>query len=325
MSYRINNSAECWADGVFCVPVSVVKNNMNFADEAKLKALLFSLSNAKNVETKAVASALKISESEAEEALEFWVNEGILLSSEDEALPVEAKVETQVVKKFESLPVPNLSPRDIVVMCSENSELANLLRSAEQIMSSTLSGSMKSNLINMATYYGLPVPVIITLLEYYKSEREAGKSITTRHLQNMAREWANEEIFSLDAASKKLQELKNVDELWNDVIALCEFDYKKPSASQRKMLVRWMTDFDNEMIFFACNIMKKYNEKDNHSLKIVDNILKEWKRKGFKTPADVKAQPKKEDKKKSGKLKSKPSFDIDEIEKNAILNDNYDI
>ena len=326
MKYRINNSAECWAEGVFCVPKAVVEKHMNFADEVKLRVLLYVLYETKVEGVKEAAEALRISEAEVGEALEFWVGEGLLTSDgADEIKSVEKEEETEIKLKLEALPVPNLTPRDIVAMCSENSELANLLRSAEQILSSTLSHSMKSNLVNMATSDGLPVSVIITLLEYYRGEREAGKNITTRHLQRMAKEWAEAEVNSLEAASEKLQELKNCDELWSEVITLCEFDYKKPSSSQRKMVVRWLNDFDSEMVFFACNTMKKYNDEDKRSIKIVDNILKEWKRKGFKTPADVKAQPGKEDKKKDGKLKSKPSFDIDEIEKNAILNDDYDI
>lgn len=324
MSIRINNSAECWAEGVFCVPKSVAEKNMNFADEAKLKTLLLILSSGEAVDAEELAEKLKLSKSEVEEAIEFWLGEGILI---DDNSPVTqpAAEEIAVKRSFEALPVPNLTPKDIVAMCAENPELSNLLQSAQQILSSTLSHSMKSNLVNMATYYGLPVPVIITLLEYYNTERQAGKSITTRHLQLMARQWAEDEVNSLEAASEKLQELKDSDELWNDVIALCEFDYKKPSSAQRKMVCRWMADFENEMVFFACNTMKKYNDEEKRSIKQVDNILKEWKRKGFKTPADVKAQPKKDKKKKDGNLNRKPSFDIEKIAKRAKLNDDYDI
>ena len=325
MSVRINNSADCWAEGVFCVPKAVAEKNMNFADEKKLKTLLLILSEGGAVNADELSEKLKISKSEVEEAIEFWLGEGILVDDNSPEVKPSAVEEAEVKKSFEALPVPNLTPKDIVAMCAENPELSSLLQSAQQILSSTLSHSMKSNLVNMATYYGLPVPVIITLLEYYNTERQAGKSITTRHLQIMARQWAEDEVSSLEDASRKLQELKDTDELWGDVIALCEFDYKKPSSAQRKMVCRWMNDFENEMIFFACNTMKKYNDEEKRSIKQVDNILKEWKRKGFKTPEDVKAQPKKDKKKKSGKLESKPSFDIDEIEMEAILNDDFDI
>jgi DNA replication protein DnaD len=72
--------------------------------------------------------------------------------------------------------------------------------------------------------------------------------------------------------------------------------------------------------------MKKYNEKDKQSLKEIDNILKDWKRKGCTTPDEVKAyKPEANKKKNDNKLNSTPSFNIDEITKNAMLNDDYDI
>ena len=324
MSFRINVSGECWENGVFCVPKSVAENSINFADEIKIKVLLLVLSEGKAADVETIASRLKISKEEAEEALGFWANEDILYDSEDTA-PPEKSAESPAPKAFEALPVPSLTPKDIVKICSENPELAELLRSSERALKSTLSASMKSNIINMATYYGLPVPVIITLLEYYKTERDKGKSITTRTLQNMAKEWANEGVSSLEEASLKLQQLKDAGELWGNVISLCELDFRKPTSAQMKMLSRWMADFDDEMIFFACNTMKKYTDEEKRSLKAVDNILKEWKRKGFKTPDDVKAKPAEREKKNDKKLKRKPSFDIDKIAKKAKLNDNYDI
>ncbi len=322
MGWRINNLSPYWEGGVFCVPKAVADGLMNFADEIKLKALLIILSEGK-ADTDGLVSRLKISKSEAEETLIFWANEGILTDGADSPAPA-PKEETQK-KSLESLPVPNLTPKDIVRMCIEQPELAELLRSSEEILASTLSNSMKSNIINMATYYGLPVPVIVTLLQYYKGERDKGKSVTTRTLQNMAKEWANEEIDSLEAADAKLQEIKSCEELWGEVLSRCELDYMKPSSAQKKMLSRWLKDFSQEMIFFACNTMKKYVKEEEKSVRAVDNILKEWKRKGFKTPDDVKAQPKKDAKKKDGKLRRAPSFNIDEIAKKAKLNDDYDI
>ena len=323
MSWRINNASPYWADGVFCVPKAVADRLLNFADETKIKALLIILSCGK-ADINILSEKLRISNDEAEEILIFWANEGILTDGSD--IPEANEKESEPVKKpLETLPVPSLTPKDIVKMCSEQPELADLLQSSEKILASTLSGSMKSNIINMATYYGLPVSVIVTLLEYYKSERDKGKSITTRTLQLMAKDWANEGVNSLEEASAKLQELKSADELWGDVLSKCEIDFRKPTSAQMKMMARWISDFENDMIFFACNTMKKYNDEDKRSVKAVDNILKEWKRKGFKTPADVKSQPKTKTKTNDKKLKRKPSFDIDEIAKKAKLNDNYDI
>ncbi len=323
MGYILNSSADCWQDGVICLPRSVCEKHLKFADENKLKALLLLVSQGGACDKNDIAKLLSLDADEAAECLDFWVGEGILKNAEDTAAQAEASAQADK-KAYEVLPVPNLTPKDIVRICSENEEIRGLLITAETILMSTLSNSMKSNLVNMVNYYGLPASVVVTLLNYYKSERDAGKNITTRNLNLMAKQWADDGVKTLDEASKKLQELSSCEELWSEVITLCGFDYRKPTSAQIKMLARWRDDFDKEMIFFSCNTMKKYTEEDKQSLKIVDNILKDWKRKGFKTPADVKAQPKKEDR-KGDKLKRKPSFDIDEIKKKAELNDDFDI
>ena len=329
MTYRIMPTGEIWNGGVFCVPKIVAESGLYFASELQVKVLLVLLSNSGSIDVKTASEMLKVDEYSIEEALEYWINEGVI--TKDCLSPVkpeaEAKPEPEIKKPLEALPVPNLTPRDIIALCDEQPELKSLLRGAEKTLSSSLSNALKSNVINMVTYYGLPVPVVLTLLEYYKTERDAGKSITTRTLQNMAKDWASEGIDSLDAASAKLQELAGCDELWGDVINLCKFEYRKPTSNQRKMLLRWRGDFGDEMIFFACNTMKKYTEEEKQSLKIVDNILKDWKRRGFKTPDDVKAAPPKETAKKpkDNRLKGKPTFDIDEINRRSLMNDDFDI
>ncbi|MBQ9227188.1 MAG: DnaD domain protein [Eubacterium sp.] len=330
MKYTILPTGDVWRDGVVCVPATVIQNSLKFASELQLKVLLLLLSENGAAEASFLAERLGKPVTMIEDCLAYWAEEGLL--SAQGAMPEppaesETVTETAPKKAFEALPMPNLTPKDIVRICAETPEIADLLRGAERILASSLSASMKSNLVNMVTYYGLTVPVVLTLLEYYKAQRDAGKNMTMRTLQSMAKEWATDEVTTLEAASDKLQRLENADELWGEVLALCEFDYRKPTATQQKMLTRWLQDFDKEMVFFACNTMKKYNDEDKRSLKTVDNILKEWKRKSFRTPADVKAAPKDGDRraKKDGKLKRAPSFDIEEIKKKALLNDDYDI
>ena len=327
MAYRINASGELWSSGVFCVPKTVAEKSLKFASESQLKALLYLLSNDGIAEPQEVAKALGISESEAAECLDFWRFEGVLtLDGAVEKKPEKTEEKPPVKPVLENLPVPSLTPRDIVSICSDNPELADLLRTAEIILGTSLSAAFKGNLINMVTYYGLTPSVVVTLLDYYKAEREAGRSVTTRKLQNIAKDWANQDVTTIEQASQKLLEMSEAENLWYKILELCELDFIKLNAANTKMIIRWRNDFSDEMLYFACNTMKKYTDEEKRSIKAVDNILKTWKRKGFTTPEEVKAQPEKEDKTvKKGNLKSKPTFDINEIQKQTDLNDDFDI
>lgn len=326
MSYHILPSGEIWKDGIFCIPKAVAEKSLKFADEVQIKALIYLLSNSGTAEAEPLAKAVGCTVAQAEECLEFWHYEGLLAKDGEEKKPPKKEEAPAPKPVLEALPVPTLGPKDIVAMCAENEELGDLLRSAEVILASSLSISLKGNIINMVTYYGLPPSVVVTLLEYYKSERDAGRNVTTRTLQNIAKEWANEEVSTIEQASAKLLEMSEAENLWLKVLDLCELDYKKLTSPFKKMLIRWHRDFSDEMITFACNTMKKYTNEEKRGVKAVDSVLKEWKRKGFKTPEEVKAQPTKEEKPvKKGNLKSKPSYDLEEIKKRSALNDDYDV
>lgn len=323
MSYQILPNGEAWANGVFCIPKSVMKK-IKFLDSVKLSVLTLALGCDGEIDAKAISASLKTDYDEVKEALDFWVNEGILTDGIELAQTVQDEIEEKK-PQLEKLPMPSLSPKDIVAISRENSDIAELLRGAQEILKSALSLSMQSNIVNMVTYYGLTVPVVLTLLHYYNSERSKGKSFTIHKLMQMAKDWADEEINTLEKASNKLQEIEDINDLWATVIEKCEFEYRKPTSAQQKMLVRWKNDFSMEMITFAINTMKKYNEKDKQSLKEVDNILKDWKRKGCSTPDEVKAYKKPETKANKNKLQSAPSFDINKIANDAMMNDDFDI
>jgi len=332
MKYHLVPGGTLWENGVFCVPVTVVKKHLKFAGEWQLKVLLLALSENGVADAEELASRLGKPLSAVEDCLEYWVEEGVLVREGSEPEPsaaVEPPAAEEPPKRvLENLPMPNLAPKDIVRLCGEMPELMNLLQGAERVLASSLSASMKSNLVNMVTYYGLPVPVVLTLLEYYKSQRDKGKNMTTRTFQTMAKAWAEDGVTTLDDASRKLEELEGAEELWHDVITQCSFEFRKPTAAQQKMVARWHSEFSREMVLFACNTMMKYNEEEKRSLKLIDNILKEWKRKGFTTPDEVKAAPKDDGKKRKssdGKLRRKPSFDIEELKRKAALDDDYDI
>ena len=322
--YRVMPNSEFWAGGVFCVPKGIMKK-IKLTDPVKISVLTVALGS-DEIDEKEISVSLRIDIDEVREALDFWCSEGILTDEKVFSAPEETE-QTAAKVTVEALPMPNLTPRDITAMCRENDELALLLRNAQTSLGSTISASMQSNLINMVTYYGLTVPVVLTLLHYYKTEREKGRSFSARDLLKMAKEWAEDEINTLEKASQKLQDIQDVSDLWSLVVELCELEYRKPSAPQKRTLLRWKTDFSNEMILFAINVMKKYNEKEKWSVKEIDNILKDWKRKELKTPEEVKNYKKPESKseKKSGKLQSSPSFDINQIANDTILNDDYDI
>ena len=337
MNYQIFPMGKIWEKGMFSVPSLVAKNYIKLASEYQLKALLLILSNGGNASSREIAKTLGCTESDADDFLEFWVDEGVLTSDSAPAEPPkkveenkpEVKKEKKEPKKtFDALPAPNLTPEDIIA-AARDPEIAQLLQSAQEVFGRTISHAEEALIINMVQHYGLPSEVALTVLHYCIGEKNKGKAIGNAYIASMAKNWSEEGITTLDAAEEKLQALENSNRLWTEILAAGSIKYRNPSVNQRAMLKRWSEDFSVDIIFYACEVMCETAE--NPSTRYLDGIFKNWKKAGVKTLDDAKALCEKgkenSTKKKTGssKLKGDPSFDINEIEKKALFNDDYNI
>ena len=340
---------DVWKNGMFSVPHIIAENYIKLASEYQLKALLLILSNNGTASSKEIAKTLGCTQSDADDFLEFWVDEGILLCDSDEKpssnkeekktkneqkeAPKEEKAEEQKEKKkskkaLESIPVPTLSPKDVNVILHESRELTALLQSAQEVMGRPLSHNENEIIINMVQYYGLPCEVALTILQYYKREKDSGRAIGNAYLGAMAKNWSEEGIITLDAAEEKLRELESSDRLWKEILSMCSLGFRNPTQNQREMIRRWREDFSLDMISYACELMRE--NAATPGLRYVQKILDNWKKAGISTLEQAKAagadfkekNTKSKDKKK---LKGSPSFDISEIEKKALYDDDYDV
>lgn len=326
MLYQPIPMGEIWADGMIAVPKKIATNYLKLASEYQLKALLIIFSKSGGVTEDEIARSLGCTREDAKEFLEFWVEEGLLscdgeIVQRQETVP-ERKEEKK--PKKESVPVPRLSPRDIVCICRENQELTQCLRHSQEVLGKTLSHVEQELIVNMVTYYGLPCDVVLTILQFYKKEKESGKAIGTAYISAMAKDWSEQGIVTLADADEKLKALESSDRLWKEIVAISGIRHRSPTVKQREMIARWAEDFGIEMIGIACDIMKENTDKPN--LKYVDGVLKNWKKKGIFTPVDVANEEKAHnEKKQSGSSDIDQTYDIDEINRRAIMNDDFDV
>lgn len=326
MEYNFAPFGGIWQNGIFNVPNDIVDKYLKIASEYQLKALLFVLKNGGKASSAQIAKVLGQTVSDIEDLMELWVEDGILSPDNRQAVkPKEEKAEEKsqevnVVK--EALPVPRLTPKDIVNASMQSEEIEFLLNEAQVILGRTLSHSDREMLVNMVNYYGLKVEVIMMILQFYRNEKEKGNSINVAYVNAMAKNWAEEGIDSIADAEAKLQEIEKSDRRWKEVTALTGIRHKRPTIKQREMVNGWFEDFDITMITLACDIMKENTSAP--TLAYVNSVLKKWKKKGITIPAQVeedqKAFSKSKADKKSDKLKSEPTYDLDEYKKFAQSN-----
>lgn len=341
MDYQVLPMGDVWSEGMFSVPSVVTSKYIRLASAYQLKALLVILSNGGTCSSHDISKAIGVPESEVCELLTFWVEEGVLLENgikapdkTASAMADEPKPEPEKTaevktpnKKVEAMPVPTYSPADIVAKLRESKELTALMQTAQEVLAHTLSRAEEELIINMTEYYGLPAEVVLTILQYYKTEKDNKRAIGTAYVAAMAKNWSEEGITTLSAADEKLRELEESDRLWAEIVEMSGIHFRKPTAKQRETVNRWKCDFSMEMISLACDAMKENAERP--SLKYVDSVLKNWKKKGLSTPDDVAKDNEQHASKQSGNKKERPeiatTYDIDKITRDAMFNDDYDI
>lgn len=332
MEYQVLPMGDIWSDGIINVPKKVALGYVKMASEYQLKALLLILANNGKSSSLDIAKSLGCTEQDVDNFLDFWVSEGVLavdgaVPQNPAPAPVPEKKEAKPKKKKEVIPIPVLNPSDIVRACNENPDLTVLMQSAQEVWGGAISHLEQELIVNMVNYYGLPCEIVLVILQYAKNEKSKGRAIGTAYISSMAKDWSEKGITTLAAADEMLTDLENSDRMWNRVIDLAGIRHRMPTQKQRAMVKAWGEDFSIDMIALACDQMKEYTEKP--TLKYVDSVLKNWKKKGITTPQMVEAENQKFDsakqEKNSGKLQSAPNFDIDEITNDAMFNDNYDI
>ena len=341
MDYQVLPMGEVWSEGMFSVPSVITSKYIRLASAYQLKALLMVLSSGGTCSSSDISKAIGVPESEVCDLMSFWVEEGVLLEN-GTAAPVKAvsappeKAEEKSepapapekeTRKVELMPVPSYTPAELTAVIRDNPELTSLVQTAQEVLGHTLSRAEEALIVNMNTYYGLPAEVVLTILQYYKTEKENGRALGTSYIAAMAKNWSEEGITTLDAADEKLSELEESDRLWDEVVDMSAMRFRKPTPKQREMVRLWYCDFNKEMISLACDTMRENAEKP--TLKYVDSVLKNWKKKGIKTPEDVEKDNEKHAAKQSGKKNERPeiatTYDIDKIAKDALFNDDYDI
>lgn len=305
----------------FAVPSEVVDDYIRLAGSVQIKVLLWLMRHSadeKNIEE--MSKDLGVSVPDCNDALTFWKETGILISCNAESVVVNqetVKEEKRPVEDKKILPeieVVKPTVEQIVARGDESEEVRFLFNEAQLRLGKTIGHDGQAVLLMMHDAYGLPVEVIVTIIEYCVS---VGKT-STSYIAKIGKDWGEREIDTLEKADEVINELKASDEMWGEFRLRTGISTPRPTSAQMKYLNRWKNEygFSMDMIFLA------YEETANNIQKMsfpyMDKVLKNWFEEGLKTPQDV-AKAKQEriniisSAKPEVKTKKKSSYNIDEV------------
>lgn len=341
MSFEINPYAY---KSVFAVPTSVVDDNIRLASVLQLKVLLYMLRHSdKNLSGEDVSAALSVDKADAEDAMIFWQERGLLIKSQEEAKPVlhieettqvtltknEAETESTVEvqpRKISDIPLSRPSHEQIATRLKECKEFAGLFAEAQAALGKTIGYDGQSVLIMMHDSYGLPFEVILMAIEYAVSQQKTGFS----SIAKIGKHWSELGIDTLEGAMEYIDEHNVVNETWNKLRSLTDISNRTPTSKQRGYLVAWVKEYgyDEHIIYYAYE--ESIDRTGKMSLPYMDKIIRNWYEKGVKTPMDIQREkakwqeerdkklPTKNASKKTAPVNDEPSYDISEFTKKAI-------
>ncbi len=360
MNYQILPFGSVWSGGMFFVPQAIADKYLKLASEYQLKALLYLLGKGGAASSAEIAKKLGITGADAENIMDFWVAEGILVQNSGEVSgksipetvqtavqnPVSVSVENpapvgqqtlqneqiaekaqkQAVKSEFKISPPVLTPAEIDKIGSENAEIANLLNEAQVAFGHTLSHSEMEMTVNLVSFYGMLPEVVLMLIAYCKEAKKAGKRIGSAYLYAIAKNWLEQGITTVSDAEARLCEAENAGTFWHRIRETGGFVSKSPTEKQLDMIMEWRKNHSDELILHAASEMREAIDKPN--LKYMNTILVRWKKVGITTVAQAQAdsenyQKQKENraaKSKTGEISRKPTYDLDKIKKNAQSN-----
>ena len=336
MAYNINLGA--WGS-VFAVPSVVVDEHLKIASAWQLKVLLYLLkNNSTPLDEKAIGEALNMHPDDVKDSLSFWVERNVLSIAENEITP--AKPKENVTESFSVTTVmPEEEPKKtkrpmsrptrpepgyVIKRLGSDPGLAMLMDEAQRIFGRMLSNAEAGTLVMLMDTDGLPVDVILMLLQYCADN---GKG-TMRYVEKIGIEWGSEGVNTVALAEDKIRSLTESYSCYNRVATT--FGMKNVGSPTKKQLTlasQWVStwSFSEDMLRLAYE--RCVDSKGEFSMDYINGILKKWYMAGWKNPDDVEKETadsskkplKKSTKKQSKPLESDASYDIDEYEKKSIF------
>ena len=228
-------------------------------------------------------------------------NHGAFDRAEAEKLPLTGGVDAALDKlrelglvkgrpSREKLEPPRFKTEDIYESAKSGSGFAELVPELEKILDKPLSPAELQTFFCAFDYLRLPPEVILVMTRYCVEDAVRrlgrGKLPSARSIEREAFRWADDEIFTLEAAEEKLRRAEAVRTGVGRLAAALRIGDRKLGKSEENYLAAWA-----EMGFEPETVLEAYDrtvlKKGALNWPYMNSILRSWHDKGIKTPADV--------------------------------------
>lgn len=302
MIYTVNLEEYC---NSFSVPKGVAAR-LKLASEKQIKVIIACLSDfAGGINEQKIADTLGLGLAEVLDALDFWVDCGILKGKEKSAV---APVKREVAPKKIERP----SRADVAKRGLEDEALAMLLNEAQMKFGRSLKSNEAAGIVWMYDDLSLPVSVLLLLLEYAVSEKKPNVTF----MEKTAQKWVDAGVTNVVAAEEFIKKEAGRKLAWSRIERLFGIEHRKPSQKEADYALLWLDEWGVSEELLCAAYDECINQKSKLVMGYIAAIIEDWHKKGFKTKGDIESAPKLKPKKSgSGGKRSFAAYDLAAFEK----------
>ena len=272
---------------VFALPAGVADRALKLAGPAQLKVLIW-FARRGTFDPAACAAATGVSAADCADAMQYWINEGILTTGE--AAPVSPV-------SVSPPPMPPLKPAADTVGNAARPQLpqvlerqrtdrdfAYLIKTAEARLGRPVTPGEMETFAYINEGLGLPAEVILMMMvDALKRGRMKVPSAFRSYLEKMAASWADQGIVTVAAAEAELCRRERQEQLREKLKTLFSLS-KTPTLLQTDAALRWFDEwrFSDEVVKIAYDRCRE--KTGNFHAAYVTRILESWHAEGISTP-----------------------------------------
>ena len=233
MKYAVNPFA---SEGFFSLP-SVVEKNIKIASHEQLKVIIWAAKNGVGeIDANTVANALRISESAAADALDFWTDNGALLKKDAPKPKEEPKKE---IKKAIRSAIVLPTKQEWTRRGLECPEISFLLQQAQMNFGRALTDGESSKLVWLYDDQGINLPLMLMIFEHAKSMNNCRMSF----IERTAMDWIDAGVTDVASAEAYLVEQKAKQGAWSVVERAFGIPHRKPSDKETEFAHKWVNEW----------------------------------------------------------------------------------
>ncbi len=334
MSYKIDFGG--WG-AVFAVPTALVDKGLKLASETQLKVLLYILRNSGNELTdELIADSLSIHPEDVRDAISYWNDKEVLCTLSNTVTMGNLSVNSSQVSVADTKSTPlsednrstEVKPRPVSravkpepgyvsKRLKTDKNLVFLMDESQRILSKVFSNSDTATLIMLHDTDGLPVEVILMLLEHCV---QIGKG-NMRYIERTGIQWASEGITTISLAEEKIRRYSESTSAWNTVSAVFGIRLSgTPTKNQLSFADVWVNQwsFTEEMLRLAYESC--VDSKGEMKLSYINAILRKWHEAGLSKPQQV-AEYNNAHKSKKKSTSNSASYDLDAYESKSLFDE----